>query len=153
MTIHTVSKTNYVLRNNNNEVIGSLVYSNDQLSEATITTADTFKLQLIADGVWATTFNNGFTDKVMTKIQDVPGSGLLIRLFYQRKKYLLKKTGENSTSFSLLGPEGEVLMTISAEPKPGSQFTDWVIQQDEKVDQSIDLFLVLQAVHCAVCWL
>ena len=54
MIIDTIDSQTFYLKNNENQILGSLIYLKADFSEATIETDKKFVLQLISVGTWTT---------------------------------------------------------------------------------------------------
>lgn len=151
MTIYTVNKKKFELKNVEETVIGSIEYQSSNFSEAVVLLADTFNLQLIATGVWVTIFNDVAAEKVMTNIKVEAGGTMSIRKFYKRKKYTFKKSANWKLRFSLFNADGDELLTIVPTVNWKKESHDFNLQLNEDFENECDAFLILQALHCANC--
>ncbi|MBL0146903.1 MAG: hypothetical protein IPP48_15485 [Chitinophagaceae bacterium] len=151
MTIYTVNKKKFELKNVEETVIGSIEYQSSNFSEAVVLLADTFNLQLIATGVWVTIFNDVAAEKVMTNIKVEAGGTMSIRKFYKRKKYTFKKSANWKLRFSLFNADGDELLTIVPTVNWKNESHDFNLQLNEDFENECDAFLILQALHCANC--
>ena len=69
MTICTVNKKRFELKNSAEIHIGCIEYENSCFSKGVVVLTDKFRLQLIATGDWVTVFDDAVTEKKMTKIK------------------------------------------------------------------------------------
>ena len=153
MTIYTVDKKTFELRNETDNAIAQLSYTSSAFNEATIESEENFLLKLIATATWITLFKAGNEEKAVTKIKVEIGGIMSIRGFSKRKKYLFKKSANFKLRFSLLNKEGEDMLTLVPSVNWQKQSHDFVLQLNEEFEKECDAFLILQALHCANCTL
>jgi hypothetical protein len=151
MTIYTVSKTHFELKNPDEAVIGSILYGNTAFNEAVIRLDDSFGLQLLSTGVWVTLFNNKGKEKIVATIKVEAGGTMSVQKINKRKKYFFKKSANWKIRFSLFNKEGDELLTIIPAVNWEKESHDFVLQLNEEFESECDSFLILQALHCANC--
>jgi hypothetical protein len=151
ITIHTISKKKFELKNTEQIVIGSIEYPDAGFSEGILFVADYFQLQLISTGMWVTIFNEETAEKIMTNIKVEAGGTMSIRKFYKRKKYIFKKSTNWKLRFSLFNAFGDELLTLIPTLNWEKESHDFILQLNDEFEKECDSFLILQAIHCANC--
>lgn len=151
MTVNTISKTVFELNGANNEVIGGITYENNGFNEATIRVSDNFILKQVTTGIWATLFADAHSEKLMCTIRVETGGTMSVRKFYKRRKYLFRKSENWKLRFSLLNADNEELLGLIPTVNWQKESHDFVLQVNEELEEAGDAFLVLQALHCAIC--
>ena len=151
MTICTVNKKRFELKNSAEIHIGCIEYENSCFIIVVVVLTDKFRLQLIATGVWVTVFDDAVPEKMMTKIKVEAGGIMSVRKFYKGKKYTFKKSANWKLRFSLFNADGDELLTIVPTVNWKKESHDFVLQLNEEFENECDAFLILQALHCANC--
>lgn len=153
MTINTVNNKKFELLDTENAVIGTIEYDSNSFNEGVLILTDRYNLQNISTGVWVTIYNMGNIEKIMTNIKVEAGGTMSIRKFYKRKKYTFKKSTNWKLRFSLFNADGDELLTLIPTVNWGIQSHDFNLQLNEEFEKESDIFLILQAIHCANCCL
>lgn len=151
MTISTIDKKTFQLNNETREIIARLFYSSSAFNEAVIEIEESFMLQLIATGIWITSFTEDTKEKIISKIKVETGGTMSIRGFYKRRKYTFKRSANFKLRFSLFNTEGEDILTIIPKVNWQKQSYDFVLQLNEEFEKECNAFLILQALHCVNC--
>lgn len=151
MTIYTVNKAHFELKNQEEAVIGSIAYSNTSFNEAVLRLEDSFSLQLHSTGVWITVSNNKGKIKLVGTVKVEAGGTMSVQKINKRKKYFFKKSANWKIRFSLFNKEGDELLTIIPAVNWEKGSHDFVLQLNEEFESECDSFLILQALHCANC--
>ncbi len=151
MTIYTVNKKRFELKNTAEILIGCIEYENSSFSKGAVVSAGKFTLQLIATGVWVTIFDDAVPEKILTKIKVEAGGIMSVRKLYKGKKYTFKKSANWKLRFSLFNADGDELLTIVPTVNWKKESHDFVLQLNEEFEKECDAFLILQALHCANC--
>ena len=151
MTIYTVDKNTFELKNDAGIVVARLSYSSSAFNNAVIAVNDTVILELIATGIWATIFKSAGKEKTITKIKVEAGGIITIREFYKRKKYVLKKSANFKLRFSLFNNDGDEILTLLPSINWKKQSHDFILQLNDEFEKECDSFLILQSLHCANC--
>ncbi len=149
MTISTIDKKTFQLNNEAGEILARLIYSSNTFNEACIEIGELFMLELIATGIWITSFTEDTKEKIISKIKVETGGNMSIRGFYKRRKYTFKLSANFKLHFSLFNAEGEDLLTLIPSVNWQKQSYDFVLQFKEEIEKECNAFLILQTLHCA----
>jgi hypothetical protein len=151
MTIETISNVHFELKNNKGDILGSIIYSDASFIKGVMYLGGELILECISLGAWATYINNGDVDKILANIKVELGGNISIRKFYGRKKYVFKKPTNWKTRFALFNNANDELLTLLPTINWLKESHDFSLQINDEVENDCDAFIILHAIHCALC--
>jgi hypothetical protein len=132
---------------------GSLSYHDEKLQSGIINSSGIYKIRQLAAGTWVVELLMNKEDKLISTIKTDVGGSMSITKFYRRKKYYFKKSQNLKLRFSLFNKDNEELLTIIPLVNWQKKSHDFVLQVNEEFEKECDSLLILQALHCALCFL
>lgn len=147
MTIETISKQNFILKNEDHKNIGNLFYEDNSFNKGIIESDTEFKLRLLTTGIWLTELD---TKKIMeTKVEI--GGIISINFFLRKRKYIFRKSTNWKIRFSLSTNSGDEILSLIPSLNWQKESHNFILQLNEEFEQEYNSLLILQALHCANC--
>lgn len=150
--MHLITKSNkeYLLVNNKEETLGSLVYTTTSYKEATVIIAKNFfnikSKHVLLDTV---SYKNENIQIVTSKTG--LSNSVVLNLLELNKQYYFKKTGLWKLRFTLTNENGEELFALLPIISWTKKTHDYSIQLNDEFLQEITPMLVLHSLHYANC--
>ena len=147
MKLVTTGKMAYQLRLDDGHFAGSLLYTDDRFQQAEIRTSSIFLLEKSGAGQWITRQENQEGILASCRVE-LDGR---IRLQTRDASYQLVKPLNWKTRFSLINEEAEEIAAFLPTLNWEREGCDFSLQLNEEYSHETGAFLILQALHCAVC--
>ncbi len=147
MRIIITCRTAYTLQNEQGCLAGSLIYTNNSLAEALLKYKDHIYLVKKLDGRWYTTNKQNKEMAATAKVK----MGGTIELVINGQYYNFKKPLNWKLRFVLLNAENEEMLALLPQVNWNKRCYDFVLQLNDELISESDSFVILQALHCAVC--
>ena len=147
MKIVTNNKLSYSLTDNAGYCIGNLQYETEDFAAATLQVHQQFYVKNDRPGTW--TFYNQSELKVVSRMKVVTGGK--IRLESGSLRHEFRKTSHWYFRFVLYNKEGEELLAIKPVTNWDLQAYEFLLQINDDLSAECNSFLILQAIHCAIC--
>ncbi|MFN0081771.1 MAG: hypothetical protein ACKVOM_04570 [Ferruginibacter sp.] len=153
MLLNTISNIEIELEQPENGNKSTIRYEDSTFNTGSISAGENYSLKLIAVGTWAVSVLLKDEEKLVSTIKTETGGSMSITKCYRRKKYYFKKSQNLKLRFSLFNKNSEDLLTIIPSVNWEKKSYDFVLQINEEFDKECNPFLILQAIHCALCCL
>lgn len=147
MKIISTSRTAYTLEYENGHKAGSLIYKDDTLNEAQLTCDKEYHINQQTFGSWVT---KETSSKMLQAVCQVKVGGTII-LNINDKQYTFKKPLSWKLRFTLLTIDKEEILALLPSANWKIQSYNFILQLNDELIKESDSFLILQALHCAVC--
>jgi len=147
MNIELISKNSYQLKDANGNFAGSLIYAGNSLLQANLLCDKEYSIATLKKGAWVTIDDDDQKELVICKV------GILgkMELTVNDQHYIFKKPLGWKLRFVLLNADKEELLALLPVVNWKSHGYDFVLQLNEEYENETDSFIILQALHCAVC--
>lgn len=147
MKIITTGRTAYTLQNEDGSSAGSLTYLNDSLNEAKISCEKEYFITKQSTGIWITKDISTDLEAALCKVN----IGGTITLFINSKEYIFRKPFSWKLRLAMLNAEKEELLAFLPVANWKIRSYNYGLQLNDEFSKETDSFLILQALHCAVC--
>ncbi len=147
MKVITTGRTAYALQNEDGSFAGSLTYTDNSLAEALLKCKDDFFSIEKKDGSWSTTTKQNEERTAIVKVI----MGGTIELAINGQQYHFKKPLNWKLRFVLLNAEKEEVLGLLPQINWSKKCYDFVLQLNDELISESDSFIILQALHCAIC--
>ncbi len=147
MKIISLSRTSYALHHEDGRLAGSLIYLDDSLTGATLTCDKEYNISKESMGKWVTTGSGTGILHAMCKVR----IGGTISLIIANTHYTFRKPFSWKLRFTLLNTEKEELLAILPSANWKVHSYNFILQLNGEFVKETDSFVILQALHCAVC--
>ncbi len=147
MKIISTSRTVYQLQNDDGSFVGSLTYLDDSFREAMLSCDKEYFIAKQATGIWIT--NEVGTDKqaAICKVK----IGGTITLVINNKQYVFKKPFTWKLRLKMLNAYNEEILAFLPTTNWKIHSYNYGLQLNDEFVKETDSFIILQALHCAVC--
>ena len=147
MKIISTSRTAYTLEQDDDRFAGSLLYNDESLNEARLSCEKEYTISKQSLGSWIT---SGVTDKMLCAVCNVRVGGT-ITLIIGNKQHTFKKPFSWKLRFTLLNAEKEEMLALLPSPNWKIHSYNFALQLNDEFANETSSFVILQALHCAVC--
>lgn len=147
MKIISTSRTVYQLQNVDGSTAGSLTYLDDSLSEAMLSCDKEYFITKQATGLWIT---KNITTDMQTALCKVKIGGIMT-LIINNKQYVFKKPFSWKLRLKMLNTEKEEVLAFLPTANCKIHAYNYGLQLNDEYVKETDSFIILQALHCAVC--
>jgi hypothetical protein len=147
MKIVSTSRTDYKLYNDEGSAAGSLTYLDDSLSEAMLSCNKEYFITKQPTGSWIT---KDITNEMQMALCKVRIGGTMT-LVINNKQYIFRKPFSWKLRLIMLNAEKEELLAILPTANWKIHSYNYGLQLNDEFIKETDSFLILQALHCAVC--
>lgn len=147
MKIISTSRTAYILQRDDNSSAGSLTYLDDSLNEAILSCDKEYLITKQSAGIWIT--KNTATDLQIALCKVKIGGTMT--LVINKKQYLFRKPFSWKLRLVMLNEEEEELLAFLPAANWKKYSYNYGLQLNDEFGKETDSFLILQALHCAVC--
>jgi hypothetical protein len=147
MQIISTSRTVYKLYNDDGSSAGSLTYLDDSLNEAMLSCEKKYLIRKQSAGSWIT--KDIITD-AEAAICKVKIGGTMV-LSINNKQYLFRKPFSWKLRLLMLDEEKEEMLAFLPTANWNIHSYNYGLQLNDEFIKETNSFLILQALHCAVC--
>ena len=147
MIIISLSRIAYKLFNDDGSTAGSLVYMDDTLNEAMLSCDKEYIITKQLTGIWITKSVTTNIHSALCKVQ----IGGTMTLIINNKKYTFRKPFNWKLRLSMLNAEKEEILAFLPVANWKIHTYNYGLQLNDEFIKETDSFLILQALHCAVC--
>lgn len=147
MKIISTSRTAYTLQYENGNKAGSLIYRDDSLNEARLTCDKEYHIIQQTFGSWVTKETS--SEMLQAACQVKVGGTIMLTINDQQ--YTFKKPFSWKLRFTLLTIDKEEILALLPSANWKIQSYNFILQINDELIRETDSFLILQALHCAVC--
>lgn len=147
MKFVTTGKMAYQLRLDDGHFAGSLLYTQEAFQQAEIRTQTSYHLEKAGAGQWI--IRESGQEYILSSCHvELDGR---IRLQTMDASYQLVKPLNWKTRFSLINEEDEEIAAFLPTLNWETEGFDFSLQLNDEFINETEAFLILQALHCAVC--
>lgn len=147
MQIISTSRTFYTLYNDDGSSAGSLTYLDDSLNEAILSCDKEYFISKQSTGTWIT---KDITTNIEAAVCKVKIGGTMM-LAINNKQYLFRKPFSWKLRLLMLDEEKEEMLAFLPTANWKIHSYNYGLQLNDELIKETDSFLILQALHCAVC--
>jgi hypothetical protein len=147
MQIISSSRSIYKLYNDDGSSAGSLTYLDDSLSEAILSCDKECFIAKQSTGTWITKDRTSEIQMALCKVR-IGGS---MTLAINNKQYIFRKPFSWKLRLIMLNAEKEELLAFLPVANWKIHSYNYGLQLNDEFIKETDSFLILQALHCAVC--
>jgi hypothetical protein len=147
MKIISTSRTANTLEQDDGRFTGSLLYKNEPLNEAKLSCEKEYTIYKQSPGSWVT---SGVKDNILSAVCKVRVDGT-ITLILGNKQYTFKKPFSWKLRFTLLNAEKEEMLALLPSANWKIHSYNFAPQLNDEFANETSSFVILQALHCAVC--
>jgi hypothetical protein len=147
MKIITTGRTAYALENEDGSSAGSLTYLDDSLNEAMLSCDKEYFITKQSTGAWITKDISTELEAALCKVK----IGGTITLVINNKEYIFRKPFNWKLRLAMLNAEKEELLAFLPVANWKIHSYNYGLQLNDEFSKETDSFLILQALHCAVC--
>lgn len=147
MQIISTSRTTYLLQNEENSSAGSLTYLDDSLNEAMLSCEKEYLIRKQSAGSWITRDIITDAEAAICKVN----IGGTMMLSINNKQYLFRKPFSWKLRLLMLDEEKEEMLAFLPTANWKIHSYNYGLQLNDELIKETDSFLILQALHCAVC--
>jgi hypothetical protein len=147
MQIISTSRTTYILQHDNGSSAGSLTYSDDSLSEAMLSCDKEYLITKQSTGTWVT---KDVTTDILAALCKVKIGGIMT-LIINNKQYIFRKPFSLKLRLIMLNTEKEEMLAFLPAANWKIHSYNYGLQLNDEFIKETDSFVILQALHCAVC--
>jgi hypothetical protein len=147
MKIISTSRTVYQLQNDDGSSAGSLTYLDDSLSEAMLSCDKEYFITKQNTGTWIT--KDIATDLLMALCKVKIGGTMA--LIINNKQYIFKKPFSWKLRLMMLNTDKEEVLAFLPTANWKIHSYNYGLQLNDEFVKETDCFIILQALHCAVC--
>lgn len=147
MKVITTGRTAYALQNEDDSFAGSLTYLDDSLNEAMLSCDKEYFITKQSTGIWVT--KDIITDScsALCKVK----IGGTMTLIINKKQYIFRKPFSWKLRLVMLNDDEEELLAFLPAANWKIHSYNYGLQLNDEFSKETDSFLILQALHCAVC--
>jgi hypothetical protein len=135
------------LQHDNGSSAGSLTYLNDSLSEAMLSCDKEYFITKQSTGIWVTKDVTTDIQVVLCKVK----IGGTMTLIINNEQYIFRKPFSWKLRLIMLNTEKEEIMAFLPTANWKLHGYNYGLQLNYEFLKETDSFIILQALHCAVC--
>jgi hypothetical protein len=147
MQIISTSRTAYQLQNDDGSAAGSLTYTDDSLSEAILSCDKEYLITKQSTGTWAT---KDVTTDILAALCKVKIGGIMT-LIINNKQYIFRKPFSWKLRLIMFNTEKDEMLAFLPAANWKIHSYNYGLQLNDEFVKETDCFIILQALHCAVC--
>jgi hypothetical protein len=147
MKIISTSRTVYQLQNDDSSFAGSLTYLDDSLNEAILSSDKEYIITKQTTGIWITKDKRTDLEAALCQVK----IGGTINLVINNKEFIFRKPFSWKLRLSMLNTDKEELLAFLPIANWKILSYNYGLQLNDEFSKETDSFLILQALHCAVC--
>jgi hypothetical protein len=147
MRIISTSSTVYQLQNDDGSTAGSLTYIDSSLSEAILSCDKEYFITKQSYATWVTQENGSDIQRALCKVK----IGGTMTLLINNKQYNFKKPFSWKLRLIMLDAEKEEVLAFLPTANWKIHSYNYGLQLNDEFIKETDSFIILQALHCAVC--
>lgn len=147
MNIITAGPGSYVLLQADGTTAGCLFYPAGSPETALLNCPQEYRLSNEKQGIWTTNAIGGGQMAAICRV----GINGTISLRIGQNDYLFKKPESWKPRFVLLDTEGEEIAALLPAVNWAGKTFDFALQANEDLHGGNDPFIILHALHCAIC--
>jgi hypothetical protein len=147
MQIISTSKTAYILKNENGYSTGSLTYLDNSLNQAMLSCGKEYNIIKESNGFWVTSEAATNLPAALCKVK----IGGTITMVINNNHYIFKKPFSWKLRLMVLNAEKEEIMAFLPTANWKLHGYNYGLQLNDEILKETDSFIILQALHCAVC--
>lgn len=147
MKIISITRTAYKLYTDDGSYAGSLTYLDDSLSEAMLSCDKEYFITKQSTATWIT---KEITNEMQLALCKVKIGGTMT-LVINNKQYIFRKPFSWKLRLIMLNAEKEELLAFLPTANWKIHSYNYTLQLNDELVKESDSFLILQALHCAVC--
>lgn len=147
MNIVTAGPDTYLLLQADGTTAGCLTYPAGNLETALLNCQQEYQLINDKQGIWTSIAITDGERKATCRV-DINGT---ISVRIHPEDYLFKKPESWKPRFVLLDKDGEEIVALLPSVNWESKAYDFVLQVNEDLHAGSDPFIILHALHCAIC--
>lgn len=147
MQIISTGNTSYVLTGPDGTIAGSLLYNNLDCGNGLLQCGPVYMIQNNEPGAWTIAENMAAAPAAVCRV----GIAGIIGIQTGSGSYVFKKPAGWKPRFALLNGENEELLAVLPVLNWENRTFDFMLQLNGDYKHLLDSFLILQAIHCAVC--
>ncbi len=147
MQIISTSRTVYSLYNDDSSFAGSLTYLDDSLNEAMLSCSKEYFIVKQSTGTWIT---KDITNEMQLALCKVRIGGTMT-LVINNKQYIFRKPFSWKLRLIMLNNENEEILAFLPTANWKIHSYNYGLQLNDEFIKDTDSFVILQALHCAVC--
>jgi hypothetical protein len=147
MQIISISRTAYQLQNDNGSSAGSLTYLDNTLNQAMLSCDKEYLIIKESNGFWITRDAATNLPAALCKVK----IGGTMTMVINNKQYVFKKPFSWKLRLMVLNEEKEEIMAFLPTANWKLHGYNYGLQVNDEFIKETDSFLILQALHCAVC--
>jgi hypothetical protein len=147
MQIISTSRTAYQLQNDDGSAAGSLTYTDDSLSEAMLSCGNEYIITKQLHATWVTKETGSDVHLAICNVK----IGGTMALIINNKEYVFKKPFSWKPRLVMLDAEKEELLAFLPSANWEIHAYNYGLQLNDEFIKETDSFVILQALHCAVC--
>ena len=147
MQIISTSRTVYTLYTDDGSSAGSLTYLDDSLNEAILSCDKEYFISKQSTGTWIT---KDITTNIEAAVCKVKIGGTMM-LSINNKQYLFRKPFSWKLRLLMLDDEKEEMLAFLPTANWKIHSYNYGLQLNDEFRKETGSFLILQALHCAVC--
>lgn len=132
---------------------GELIYKDESMREASLRVTDSYTIRYTGTGKWESFNLEGGKESLLSRIKVTRGAVMELSFPRRRKTYRFKRSGAWRLRFVLLNKQGEEMLGILPSINWKKMIHDFTLQINEEFREECSSLLILQAVHCANCWM
>jgi hypothetical protein len=147
MKIISASSTVYQLQNDDGSAAGSLTYIDSSLSEAMLSCDKEYFITKQSYATWITKETGNDIQRALCKVK----VGGTMTLIINNKQYVFKKPFSWKLRLLMLDAEKEEVLAFLPTANWKTHSYNYGLQLNDEFSKETDSFVILQALHCAVC--
>lgn len=147
MKIITTNRIAYTIQNESGIIDSEIAYKDNSLSYASLKCDNDLFVIEKKNGSWGTT-NTKTQIKVSTVEVNIGGT---MQLNIGTENYTFKKPLNWKMRLVLFNSDNEEILAILPKVNWSKKCYDFVLQINEELMPEFDRFIILQALHCAIC--
>jgi hypothetical protein len=145
--IISASRTVYQLQNDDGSSAGSLTYMDDSLTEAMLSCGKEYFITKQLHATWVTKETGNDVQRAICKVK----IGGTMALIINNKQYIFKKPFSWKLRLMMLNDEKEEVLAFLPTANWKIHSYNYGLQLNDEFIKETDSFVILQALHCAVC--
>jgi hypothetical protein len=147
MQIISNNKLAYTLQYDHGGIAGSLIYLDESLHEAMLSCDKEYLIVKQTNGLWLTRETGSAAETAMCKVK----IGGTMALLIGNKQYIFRKPFNWKLRLIMLNTEKEEVLAFLPTANWKLHAYNYVLQLNSEFIKETDCFIILQALHCAVC--
>lgn len=147
MQIISTSSTVYQLQHDVGSAAGSLTYTDSSLSEALLSCDKEYYITKQSYATWITKETGSDIQRALCRVK----TGGTMALIINNKKYIFKKPFSWKLRLMMINEEKEEVLAFLPTANWKTHSYNYGLQLNDEFNKETSSFVILQALHCAVC--